>query len=222
LNPYYPVFLDLSKKNVLVIGGGEVALRKILTLMKHGADITVIAKTAHPKTAFLARQKKIKLEKRAFENADLKNTDLVICATNDPALNQQVGGQCRKKKIWVNVVDHPALCSFIVPSIVQEGNVTLAISTGGASPALAKFLRKQIEPLLGKEIGLLAETLKKFREPLKQLPIEKRKKVLNHILKDGVLQRIKRHGIRFVVKDLKQIKSKALDQSSSYKIITKK
>lgn len=202
MNRYYPVFLDLSEKNVLVIGGGQIALRKVLTLLKYGARIRVITKTAHPELAFLASKKKIKLLRRPFRNPDLKGAELVICATNNELLNQQVGTDCRKNKIWVNVVDRPALCSFIVPSVVQRGDVTLAISTGGASPALAKFLRRQIESVFGKEVRLLAEALKKFRKPLKQLAMEKRKKFLSHILKSDVLRRIKKQGIGFFVRDL--------------------
>ena len=181
---YYPIFLDLSGKNVRVVGGGKVAQRKIAALLKLGVKIFVTSIQFDPKILGLAREKKISIVKRGFKAADLKNMDLVFCATNDSKINLQVSRECQKRGIWVNVADQPALCSFIVPSIVRRGEVAIAVSTGGASPALAKFLRKKIEKAVGPQFGVAAKTLKKFRKKIVKIPLTRRRKMISKILEE--------------------------------------
>ena len=154
---YYPVFLDLRGRRCLVVGGGEVAVRKVAGLLEAGADVTVIAPeiSAMPPEARVLR--------RAFSPADIADMALVIAATNDPAVNAQIAAEARQRNIWVNVVDDPAAGSLILPSVVRRGALRIAISTGGASPTLAARLRAQLEAQYGEEYGRLVSLLWRLR-----------------------------------------------------------
>lgn len=168
------------------MGGGAIAARKIRSLLAAGARVTVTAAEAHEKIKKLGRSGKILWRKRKFALDDLRQKNLVICATDSPELNAKVSEECAARRIWVNVVDAPRLCSFIAPAIVSRGEVTLAISTGGASPALAKFLRKKIEKILTPKIASLSKILKKKRPQLLNLSFKKRKEVIKKLLKEGI------------------------------------
>lgn len=208
MNPYYPVFLNLMDRDVLVVGAGKIALRKIETLLKHRAKVTVVANRARRKIEELAAQGKISLFARNFEMMDLEGRDLVYCSTDDEALNSTVGRECMKRKIWVNVVDRPDFCSFIVPAVVPRGDVTVAISTGGASPAFAKFLRKKTERHFGPEVGAVAKILKSSRGSLLKMPMNARKKFLREVLSEQTLQQVKRGNRKFLTKKLSLLKEK--------------
>lgn len=189
---YYPVFLDLSDKKVLVIGGGRVAARKIFGLLQCGAKVSVVAKTIESSIKKFRAPKKLKLFRRKFKRGDLAGRDLVFCASEDEALNRFVGRECRKKNIWVNVADRPSSCSFIVPSVLKRGEVAIAISTGGASPALAKFMRMKLEKIFGNEIGILSEFLRKFRGRILELPAREKARVIAQFVNERTLQRLRR------------------------------
>ncbi|MBI4218185.1 MAG: bifunctional precorrin-2 dehydrogenase/sirohydrochlorin ferrochelatase, partial [Elusimicrobia bacterium] len=181
-NRYYPLFLDISGRGVLVIGGGSVALRKIRILTRFGAAISVVAIRVVPGVRELARKGKVTLSQREFRHSDLDGKEIVFAATGDKEINQEVSQECGRRNIWVNVVDDPSLCSFIVPAIVRRGDVSFAISTGGSSPALAKFLRKKVETTFGKEFQTAAKTLRHFRGKLLKLSLTERRKVLKPLL----------------------------------------
>lgn len=169
---------------------------KIKSLLPCGADVQVVAKEALPRIKTLARQNKLKLSLRSFKADDIDGRDLVFCATNDRGLNAEVSKLCQARRIWINAVDQPEFCSFIVPAIVPLGIVTVAISTGGASPAFAKFLRKKMQAAFGSEYGQMAALLKKHRPDLLRIPMSERKKVVKKFLTDEVLSRIKRGSAR--------------------------
>lgn len=192
---YYPVFLDLSGKKVLVIGGGRVAARKISALLKCKAEVHVVSDKVHPQIRNFKKRMKIRLLKRRFQVDDLTGKELIVCATDDARLNHTVGSECQKRKIWVNVADRPSLCSFIVPSVIRRGDVHFAVSTGGASPALSKFLRKKLEQAFGSEVGTLARFLKKFRGKILKLPPKEKKAILARLVNDKTLSKLRR-GIR--------------------------
>lgn len=187
---------------MLVIGGGKVALRKILNLIKFKAKVNVSAPKVHERIEELAKIKKILLFKRKFLWQDLKNKDLVFCATNDLRLNQGISLACRERSIWVNVVDRPSLCSFIVPAILKRGDVVFAVSTGGASPALAKFLRRQLQKLFGRELIVLSRGLKKVRKDLLRVSLKKRSSFLNKILNEKMLNELKKGNVSGLNKEL--------------------
>ena len=132
---FYPAFLDLSHKDCLVIGGGVLALHKTRAFVELGARVTVVAPRVKPD---FARLRGVRVVRRGFRPGDLAGQPwLVVAATDDEALHARVAALCRQRRIWVNVVDRPPLCDFIVPSVTRRGPVTFAVSTGGASPAVA-------------------------------------------------------------------------------------
>ena len=144
----YPIMLDVSGVRVLVVGGGRVALRKIEGLLASGAHVTVVA----PDVADAIRSLPVEVVDRPYESSDLDNVRLVITATDDPAVNAAVAAGATHHGIWVNSADDPANCTFTLPAVARDGPVTVAISTGGASPALASHLRGEFQNWLG-EIG---------------------------------------------------------------------
>lgn len=145
----------------------------------------------HSQIVILNRYKKIKIYKGPFKEKQLNDKDLVFCATNDAELNKKVVQACLKKRIWVNVVDDSARCSFIVPACIHRGDVTFAISTGGASPALAKYLRKRIEANFGAEVSVLSLMLKKHRSQLLKISLRKRRKILERLINNKILLKLK-------------------------------
>jgi len=160
---YLPIFYDITRGPALVVGAGDVALRKIETLGKANGDIQVVAKTAIPAVTALARDGKIDLRLRAFTAADLDDAVIVIAATADDGLNAIIAELANKRRIPVNVVDNPALCSFIMPSVVDRSPVVVAVSTGGAAPVLARLLRARLETLIPASYGHLATLMRDFR-----------------------------------------------------------
>ena len=144
----YPIVLELTGVPVLVVGGGTVALRKIEGLLVARAAVTVVA----PDVVDAIRALPVRIITRAWERRDLDAVRLVVTATDDPAVNAAVAADAQRRGIWVNAADDPANCTFTLPAVARDGPVTVAVSTGGASPALASHLRSEIERWLA-EIG---------------------------------------------------------------------
>lgn len=153
---YLPIALDVRHALCLVVGGGQVALRKIDWLLNASARVRVIALEACAEVSALHARGALELELRAYESADLAQVRLVIAATDDRALNARLSSEAVERGTLVNVVDDPALCSFIVPALVDRSPVVVAISTQGASPVLARLVRRRIEALLHPRLGALA------------------------------------------------------------------
>jgi precorrin-2 dehydrogenase/sirohydrochlorin ferrochelatase len=149
--PYYPVFLDLTGRLAIVIGGGSVAERKAITLIRYGADVLVISPDVTPAIDALVAEGLIEHEQRGYVRGDLAGAFLVVCATDSTEVNRAVYQEAEGMGCLVNVVDVPELCNFIVPSTVQRGPLQLAISTAGAAPSVAKRLRKRLEREFGPE-----------------------------------------------------------------------
>lgn len=148
---YYPVCLDLQNRHCLVVGGGSVANRKVATLLDCGAKVTVVSPKAAPRLINLADNHSILWIKRSFKSSDLAGMFLVIGATNDDSLNLQISQEAEKNNILCNIADHPAACNFILPSVMSRGDLCIAISTSGKSPAYAKKLRQDLEGKFGHE-----------------------------------------------------------------------
>lgn len=147
---YYPVFLAVAGKKVVVIGGGAVAERKVRALVKAGAEVTVISPSLTRRLLREKEKKTIRHIARGYRSRDLRNSFLVIAATDSPPLNSRVA---RDAPSPVNVVDVPEECTFIAPSVVRRGPLTIAVSTGGASPAFSKTIRKELEKIISPDIG---------------------------------------------------------------------
>ncbi len=158
-----PLFLDLSEAPCLVIGGGEVAARKIASLVDAGARVTIVAPALGDAAAELAERHDLDVELRKFEEADIHGRLFVIAATGDSEVNRRAFAACRERRVLINTVDDAALSSAIFPSIVDRAPVTVAVSTGGASPTLARRIREQIETLLPAATGRLADFLGRRR-----------------------------------------------------------
>jgi len=163
----FPVFMNLQQRDCLIIGGGEVATRKASLLLDAHAHVTVIApELTSTLTEWLA-EGRIRHKAREFSTDDIQGNALVIAATDNAKTNQTVHHAATAKNIPVNVVDNPGLCTFIVPSIVDRSPVIAAISTGGASPVLARMIRSRLESLLPSAYGRLAKMTANFRDRVK-------------------------------------------------------
>jgi precorrin-2 dehydrogenase / sirohydrochlorin ferrochelatase len=160
----YPVFLNIDGKACLVVGGGAVGERKVQDLLLAGARVTLVSREITPVLAAMAAQKLITYLREDFSQEHLNGMVLVIAATNDLNTNQSVSVAAQNRGLPVNVVDQPALCSFVVPATIRRGDLTLAIGTGGHSPALAKKLRRDLEQFYGPEYGPYLELLGAIRE----------------------------------------------------------
>ena len=145
MKPYYPVFLDLNARSCVVIGGGPIAEGKIQMLLECGANITMISPTVTSKIKHLAKTGTIQLEEREYREGDLNQAYLVIAATDDNNVNQIIAREAERHNLLLNVADVTHLCNFISPAVLRRGDVTVAISTSGTSPALARKLREEIE-----------------------------------------------------------------------------
>lgn len=139
---YYPAYLDLTGKRCVVIGAGVIAERKVLQLLASDANVTLVSPTATDELERLVGEDKVRWIKRTYAHGDLAGATLAIAATDDEEVNRQVHAEAQREKTLLNVVDVTPLCDFIAPSIIERGAVTVAISTGGSSPALARKLRE--------------------------------------------------------------------------------
>jgi len=165
---YLPIFIDVRDARCVVVGGGPIAARKVRLLRKAGAQVHVVAPDLCDELAEALRDGAIRQVARGFQSHDLDDCRLAIAATDDMSTNQQVAKLAKARNLPVNVVDAPGLCSFIMPSIIDRSPVQLAISTGGASPVLARLLRARLESFIPAAYGNLARLLEKYREPAKR------------------------------------------------------
>ncbi len=166
---YYPAFLDLRNKRCVVVGGGTVALRKVVMLLDHEARVTVISPHFCDELEKLIG--KVEIVRREYQSGDIEGAFLIVAATDDPATNERVAADADKRGILINVVDVPALSNFIVPSYFRRGDLTIAVSTGGKSPALARRIRTELEEEFGPEYADLLAVAEKVRLELKEREI---------------------------------------------------
>ncbi|GBF28822.1 siroheme synthase [bacterium MnTg03] len=187
---YLPIFLNISNKHCLVVGGGSIAVRKIELLVKAGANVQLVAKDLCSSMSSLQQQHGFESSVRSFRESDLKAVDLVIAATNDSKLNADISSLARAKHLPVNVVDNPDLCSFIMPSIVDRDPVQIAVSTGGASPVLARLLRSHLESTIPAAYGELAGLVDSYRNQVKQVfpKVEERRVFWESVLEGSVAE----------------------------------
>lgn len=192
---YYPAFINLCGKQCVVVGGGKVAERKVLTLLDSGAAVKVISPAL---TYVLEKQKdkgRIRHIRRNYRSGDLKGAFLVIAATSDERINRKVSDDA---PCLVNVVDKPEMANFIVPSVVNRGPMTIAVSTSGASPAIARAVRKELELLYNKDFGQFLDFLKKLRKrAIKEITDKKaRERFLKDVASKEVLSILRGKGFK--------------------------
>ncbi|HEX3471948.1 MAG TPA: bifunctional precorrin-2 dehydrogenase/sirohydrochlorin ferrochelatase [Silvibacterium sp.] len=179
----FPIFVKLAQRRCLLVGAGEIALQKIPSLLAAEAHLRVIAPRVRPEIAELAREGRIELIQREFADSDLDHIFLVVAATNDPAVNADVYRGAVERNILCNSVDDPPHCDFYFGSIVSRGNLQIAISTAGESPALAQRLRREIDEQLPGDLGPWLHDLGELRrEVLAAWPASEERKLLLHAL----------------------------------------
>ena len=161
--PFYIACLKLKNRRCLVVGGGDVGLEKVEGLLACDGDVTLVAPEAHPALVQLALEGSIRWERREYRSDDLDGCLIAIAATSDTDVNIRVFEDAEARSMLVNVVDVPPLCNFILPAIVRTGPLAVAISTAGASPALAKRMKREIAELFGEPYALLAILLNEAR-----------------------------------------------------------
>jgi precorrin-2 dehydrogenase len=161
--PFYIACLKLRGRRCLVVGAGDIGLEKVEGLLACDGDVTLVAPEAGPELTQLALEGSIKWEKRAYEPADLEGTFMVIACTDDTDVNIGIFEDAERRAMLVNIVDVPPLCNFILPAIVRTGPLAIAISTAGASPALAKRMKAEVSELFGEEYAQLAIMLNDVR-----------------------------------------------------------
>lgn len=189
---YLPIFLDIKQRRCIVVGGGEIAVRKADMLLKAGAHVVIISPEIEAEIQIWLDKGKIEYIKSKFKKRYLKKARLVIAATDDESINQQVHEMAEKLNIPVNVVDQKPLCTFITPSIVDRSPIMIATSSGGQSPVLARKIREQLESTIPADYGKLARVSGEFRDELKQnLPeINQRRYFWENVLNGPVAERI--------------------------------
>ena len=177
---YFPMFVDMTERECLIVGGGNVAYRKVIVMLDFGAKVTVVAEdicdelrklttddiASEDKTGSYTANKenRITFIKRRFERKDCDGMEMVIAATDDNALNHEIAEYCKAKDIMVNAVDQKADCSFIFPSYIKEKNLVAAFSSGGNSPVLTQYLKGKEQEILTPFLGELNEYMGQIRE----------------------------------------------------------
>jgi precorrin-2 dehydrogenase len=205
---YYPAFLNLNKKKTVVIGGGKVAERKVLSLINTGAQITVISPEITKRIEKEKEKGRIRHISRQYRRGDLKDTFLVIAATDSRVVNEKIS---QESPCLVNVVDTPEICNFIVPSVINRGPLTIAIATGGISPALSRSIRQELESVYGHEISDYLKLLKKIRsETIKIIKDpKKRGAFLKALASEKMLRMLREKGCAVTKRAAKDLFNKA-------------
>lgn len=189
---HLPIFFDIKQELCLVIGGGEIATRKVSLLLRAGARVRLIAPELCQSLQRLADKGKIEHHARSYQKDDLDEAVLVIAATNDLTINRAIATTARAQRIPVNVVDNPDDGNFIMPSIIDRSPVVAAVSTGGASPVLARLIRSRLESLIPAGYGRLAELAARFRDRVREKisdPVQRRR-FWDCVLQGGVAERV--------------------------------
>lgn len=191
---YYPAFLRLAGRPCLVVGGGEIAAQKVGALLSNQADVTVISPHLNSTLAEHAAAGHIHHRAKEYAHGDLAGFRLVIAATDDEKVQHQVAEEAASSGVLVNVVDRPELCDFIVPSVLERGDLLIAVSTSGQSPAMARRIRQQLEPQFGAQYAQALQLLGKLRQHLAAVaaaPAE-RKRILTALVESPLLDHLER------------------------------
>jgi precorrin-2 dehydrogenase / sirohydrochlorin ferrochelatase len=165
---YYPIFLDLTDRRCLVVGGGPVAEGKVEGLLAAGARVTVVSPAVTARLAGWAAGGRITHRARGYRSEDLEGHQVAVVATDDAAVTRAVASDGRARSVWINAADEPARCDFILPSVMRRGRLVVAVSTGGASPAAARAIREELESYLTEEHAALVELAAEAREDLRR------------------------------------------------------
>jgi siroheme synthase-like protein len=190
---YYPIYLDLKDRAVLVVGGGAVAEGKAQQLVEAGARVRLVSPTLSPLLSGLVAGGLIEHVPDRFKKDDLKDVFLVISATDDQAVNEEVARLAGELGLLCNVVDQPSLCNFITPALVKRGELQISVSTGGGSPSLTQRVKREVAQLIGEEYGELLKIAREMRADAKQrIPdFERRRNVLHEFVESNAIDLIR-------------------------------
>lgn len=190
---YFPIHFKVGGEPCLIVGGGPIAYRKTVSLLRAGARVTVVGPKFDPR---FRKLEGVRLRGKRFSPRDLRDSVLAIAATDDRRVNEAVYDACRRLGIPVNVVDQPRISTFIMPAVVRSGPLTLTVSTQGISPALAKGLRRELRALFPKDYARFAEFMGRIRERIRAAipPSVSRVRLLNRLASARVLRVLRRRG----------------------------
>ena len=193
MSRFYTVLVDLQGKKALVVGGGKVAQRKIETLLEHGATVQVVAKELTASLEELRRAGRIEFLGEEFSETFVDGVFVVFAATDDAALNRRVSRTAQQRSLLVNAVDQPADCNFIVPSVLSRGDLVIAVSTSGKSPAFARKVRVELEQSFGEEYGLFLNLMGNLRKEILRLGLsqEENKSTFEDLVTSDLLTAIR-------------------------------
>ncbi|MDB9822885.1 bifunctional precorrin-2 dehydrogenase/sirohydrochlorin ferrochelatase [Deltaproteobacteria bacterium] len=204
---YYPILVDLKGKKAVVVGGGIVAQRKIEALLECGADVYVISPALTPELQKHLEEEKITLQGREFSRDYIQGAFLVIAATDDPELNHRVSEFAREKGVLVNAVDQPSDCDFIVPSVIRRGDLLIAASTSGKSPAMAKRIREKLSSQFGNEYADFLVLMGRIRKDVlsRGLSQDENSRIFHELVDSNIIESIRRKDWKEVASDLERI-----------------
>lgn len=192
---YYPAFLNIKEKQCIVIGGGKVAERKVMSLLRCGAKIKIISPSLTKRLQKEKNNGTISHISRNYRSGDLEGAFLVVAATSDDEINKEIAAEA---SCLVNVVDYPDMANFIVPSVIKRGLLTIAISTSGASPAMSRAIRKELETIYSKEFSKYLVFLKKIRKQIiaNLRDTNLRQQLFKEIASDNMLDILRQKGYK--------------------------
>lgn len=175
MSHYYPVYVELQNKPVLVVGGGMVAFRKVKTLLDYGANVRIVSPKLLPELRKLVDFMQCDWDEKEYTPGDIRNATLVFSCTEKEEVNAEVAKDAKEEHRLINVVDDPGKCTFIVPSVLVRGDLNIAVSTSGSSPIVARQIRSDLEKQYGDEMKEYLALLKSWRKPVKsQLTLEQK------------------------------------------------
>jgi siroheme synthase-like protein len=210
---YYPILLNIQGRKCLVVGGGPVALRKAKALLEHGANVEVVGPILCPELNQLATDGVIRTIQRDYKSEDLQHAFIAIAATDNAKTNERVAAEARRRGALVNVVDDPKNSDFIVPSYLKRGDVIVAVSTSGRSPALARKIRSELGKNFKAEYEQLAVIADEVRSTLKQQGITVSSDVWQEVLSLNSLIELLRQGKNQEAKEIMLTRLKTLEQN---------
>ena len=187
---YYPVHLDIDNRPCLVVGGGDVGQRKAMGLLECGARVTVVSPKVTQKLIKLGEEGRVQLHLRPYRSEDLEGVFMVVGATDDEALNRRIHADAEARNVLCNIADRPAVCNFILPSVIRRGDLIVTVSTSGKSPAFAKKLRKRMEDQFGAAYGPFLTLMGNIRKRLlaEAHAPETHKPLFEAMIDDGLLE----------------------------------
>jgi precorrin-2 dehydrogenase/sirohydrochlorin ferrochelatase len=197
---YYPMFLRVAGRRCLVVGGGRVAEQKVTALVEAAAHVTVISPAVTPRIEALAATQAIARRARQYASGDVRGFFLAFAATDDEETQRQLAEDARAAGVLLNVADRPEMCDFIVPAVMEQGDLVIATSTGGASPALAKRIRRELQQSFGPEYAEALRLLQRLRERLAErvLSAAERRRIFTTLANSPLLEYVRRRQMRAI------------------------